>query len=430
MSASQKTKRYERRHSRWYEICVLSALSQIVFGVIIVVLIPILVRWGTTVWTNIDAVRANTIWAVALPFIASIVLLRRLGRFSGGIAAANIIPIVTFLFLLSFAIILFGRLDYSRSVLFIGYGLSLGWCFISYFVDQRYMDQKLAALPLGRSAHLRSTRRVKVRVLQTPALGRTRYDGIVADLRSAAMTPQWERFLAECILAKIPVFHVRQAEEAMTGRVYIDHLSENAVGALLPSRLYSGVKRVIDIIGAVATLALTLPLMLLAAIAIKIDSKGPALFMQHRVGLGNRDFRMYKLRSMHIDADADGARMAREDDDRITRVGRFIRKARIDELPQLWNVIKGEMSLIGPRPEQRDLVERFNVEIPFYLYRHVVRPGITGWAQITQGYAGDEEQTHIKIQHDFYYIKHFSLWLDILIVFKTFKVLRTGQGAR
>ena len=115
---------------------------------------------------------------------------------------------------------------------------------------------------------------------------------------------------------------------------------------------------------------------------------------------------------------------------RVTRVGKFIRKTRIDELPQFINVLKGDMSLIGPRPEQRAFVDQFEIDIPFYTYRHVVRPGITGWAQVTQGYAASEDETRIKLEHDFYYIKNFSLWLDILIVFKTIRTMLTGFGAR
>src|SRR5690606_4933151 len=146
--------------------------------------------------------------------------------------------------------------------------------------------------------------------------------------------------------------------------------SENELGTLLPSPLYTMSKRVIDIVVVLLTLPLTLPLMAATAIAVRVDSSGPALFVQNSVGLGNRDFRIYKFRSMQINAEANGARLASEDDNRITRVGALIRKTRLDELPQLWNVLKGDMSLIGPRPEQRLFVEQFDAEIPFYIYRH------------------------------------------------------------
>jgi exopolysaccharide biosynthesis polyprenyl glycosylphosphotransferase len=216
----------------------------------------------------------------------------------------------------------------------------------------------------------------------------------------------------------------------MTGRVQIEHLAENEFGSLLPSALYAFFKRCVDVFAVVVTAPLTVPLMLLTAIAVKLDSPGPALFMQKRVGQGDRDYRIYKFRSMCHDSEKDGAQLAQAGDMRVTRVGRVIRKTRLDELPQFFNVLKGEMSLIGPRPEQRAFVEQFEKEIPFYIYRHVVKPGITGWAQVVQGYASDADDTRVKLQHDFYYIKHFSLWLDILIVFKTIKTIMTGFGAR
>ena len=170
--------------------------------------------------------------------------------------------------------------------------------------------------------------------------------------------------------------------------------------------------------------------MLITGIVIKLESDGPMFFIQERVGQGNKDFKVYKLRSMCKDSEKDGAQFAQADDMRITRVGHFIRKTRLDEIPQFINVLKGDMSLIGPRPEQRAFVNQFEEEIPFYSYRHVVKPGITGWAQVVHGYAADADDTRVKIEHDFYYIKHFSLWLDILIVVKTIRTILTGFGAR
>lgn len=420
----------ERRHSRWYEVVLLSASFQLLVGWLVVLGMPAMIVWGPQFLSRLDPVRINTLWAVGASFLLIVLLLRRMGKFVGGNFIAHIIPIVSGVFLTTFAVLFFTRSGYSRPVLLSAYGMSLIWCYAGYFIGRRYRRMKLAVLPMHPPCTLESTPNLEVRYLTEPDLQGVRYDALVADLRGPCMTPEWERFLARCILAHIPVFHVRQVMETLTGRVRIDHLSENEVGTLLPSPLYTVSKRLIDIFIVLATLPLTLPLMAATAIAVRLDSPGPALFIQNRVGLGNRDFRIYKFRSMRVDAEAQGARLACHDDNRITKVGAFIRKTRLDELPQLWNVLKGDMSLIGPRPEQRFFVEQFETEIPFYIYRHVVRPGLTGWAQVTQGYAGDADATRVKIQHDFYYIKHFSLWLDILILFKTVRVVLTGWGAR
>jgi lipopolysaccharide/colanic/teichoic acid biosynthesis glycosyltransferase len=147
------------------------------------------------------------------------------------------------------------------------------------------------------------------------------------------------------------------------------------------------------------------------------------------MGFRGVPFRVYKFRSMYIDQRGSGFTEG-DDDPRITRVGRFIRKCRLDELPQLFNVIKGEMSFIGPRPESMELSEWYERDVAFFSYRHVVRPGISGWAQVEQGYAAEVDGMTTKLQYDFYYIKHFSLWLDILIAFKTLKTIVTGDGAR
>ncbi|MFT0533801.1 sugar transferase [Castellaniella hirudinis] len=420
----------ERRHSRWYEIVLLSAPFQVLAGLVVVLLLPAMGAWGVDFWRYPDGPRVNTQWVVGLSFILIVLVLRRLSGFSGGGVIAHVAPVVSMVYLLAFAGLFFTRSDYSRPVLLSAYVLTLFWCYTGYFLGRRYRKVKLAVLPMGPGITLPSGPNLEIRPLNTPDLHGVRYDALVADLRSPAMTPEWERFVATCILAQIPVFHVRQVQEGLTGQVRLDHLSENEVGTLLPSPLYVMCKRLVDVAAVLLAAPLALPVMALTALAIRRDSPGPALFVQNRVGLGNHDFKIYKFRSMRVDAESAGARLAAADDDRITRVGAFIRKTRLDELPQLWNVLKGDMSLIGPRPEQRVFVDQFDAEIPFYIYRHVVRPGITGWAQVMQGYASDADATRIKIQHDFYYIKHFSLWLDILILFKTVRIVLTGWGAR
>ena len=199
---------------------------------------------------------------------------------------------------------------------------------------------------------------------------------------------------------------------------------------------FSGVKsvtkRIIDLIASLGLLAVTWPFMLLTALAILMENglKSPVLYKQIRVGENNKPFTVMKFRSMCTDAEKNGAQWAQENDDRVTRVGRFIRKCRIDELPQIFNVLKGNMSFVGPRPERPEFVDGFEKRIPFYAERHRVKPGITGWAQLCYPYAADEEDTINKLQYDLYYVKNYTLFLDISIILGTVEVILWGRGAR
>jgi lipopolysaccharide/colanic/teichoic acid biosynthesis glycosyltransferase len=268
--------------------------------------------------------------------------------------------------------------------------------------------------------------------LEDPGQTELPVDGIVADLRSD-IPDAWERFLADRALAGMLVMHVKQMEESLTGRVAIDHLSENNFGSLIPGIVYAKVKRIGDIVASLLVLPFLLPPLLLLTLLIKLDSKGPAFFSQERMGYRGEAFRMYKFRSMRPAEQASDARtaaMTQDDDTRVTRIGRFIRKYRIDELPQIINILKGEMSWIGPRPEAVPLSLWYEAELPFYRYRHIVRPGITGWAQVRQGHVAEVTDVLWKLQYDFYYIRNFSFWLDILIVARTIRTILTGFGAR
>lgn len=167
----------------------------------------------------------------------------------------------------------------------------------------------------------------------------------------------------------------------------------------------------------------------LAALAIRIVDGGPVLFRQTRIGLGGRPFTMLKFRTMRSDTDETRLYTV-PNDSRVTRLGRFLRRYRIDELPQIVNILRGEMSWIGPRPEAIELAEWYESQIPYYSYRHVVRPGISGWAQVHQGNVGEVKAATGKLQFDFYYIKYFSPWLDILIAAKTVQIILTGRGAQ
>src|SRR5690606_1724012 len=175
---------------------------------------------------------------------------------------------------------------------------------------------------------------------------------------------------------------------------------------------------------------LVVPLGLVVGLLVKFSSPGPVLFWQERIGERGRVFRIVKFRSMRVDAERNGAQFAASDDERITPVGRVLRRYRLDELPQLWNVLKGDMSIVGPRPEQVEFARRFEERIPFYHWRHRVKPGITGWAQVQQGYAVGIEDTIQKLEYDLYYVKHLSLWLDLSILLRTVRIIVTGFGAR
>jgi lipopolysaccharide/colanic/teichoic acid biosynthesis glycosyltransferase len=167
------------------------------------------------------------------------------------------------------------------------------------------------------------------------------------------------------------------------------------------------------------------------SIAIKLDSKGPVLFSQERVGEDGEIFKVYKFRSMKEDAEAlSGPVWAEEDDPRITRMGRIIRKLRIDELPQLWNVLKGDMSFVGPRPERPYFVEKLKTKIPYYKERFAVKPGVTGWAQVMYGYGATEKDALEKLKYDLYYIKNMSLIMDLMVIFHTVKIVLLGRGSR
>lgn len=196
----------------------------------------------------------------------------------------------------------------------------------------------------------------------------------------------------------------------------------------LPRRLN---KRAFDVIFATLMLVITAPLMLLTALAIRLESKGPILYQQVRVGFHGTNFRVIKFRSMRVDAEKDGvAQWAKRDDDRVTRVGRFIRKARLDELPQLVNVLRGEMSLVGPRPERPQFVDSLNEQIRYYNMRHSVLPGLTGWAQLRYPYGASVRDAEEKLRYDLFYVKNHTFFSDLSILLQTVEVVLLGKGAR
>jgi len=222
--------------------------------------------------------------------------------------------------------------------------------------------------------------------------------------------------------------------ERETGRVDLDTVNPSWLifsdGFSSGRVLSSALKRIFDIVASLILLLLTFPVIALFALIVKLDSKGPAFFRQERVGLYGESFYLIKLRSMRTDAEKDGAKWAEKNDNRITRVGKFIRKVRIDELPQTWSVLKGEMSFVGPRPEVPKFVNDLQEEIPFYGERHMVKPGITGWAQINYPYGASTEDSRKKLEYDLYYAKNYTPFLDLVILLQTVRVILWPEGAR
>lgn len=222
--------------------------------------------------------------------------------------------------------------------------------------------------------------------------------------------------------------------ERLTGKILIDDLKPSWLifsDGFRASRWTRFVKRMLDLALSMIGLILGAPLMALSALAVKLDSPGPSLYSQARVGENGRVFKIYKFRSMRVDAERSGAPIwAKDKDPRVTRVGRVIRLTRLDELPQLWNVMNGDMSFVGPRPERPFFVEQLAREIPFYMQRHAVKPGITGWAQVKYRYGSSIEDAMEKLRYDLYYIKHLSIFFDLTIVLDTVKVILFGKGAK
>lgn len=256
---------------------------------------------------------------------------------------------------------------------------------------------------------------------------------ISADV-ARSVDPQHQKALIDCRLRGIRVFDELSFWEQHLGRVNLECLDASwflQSEGFWAGHLSSAVKRAIDILASVVLLILTLPLMLGVSILVRLETSGPALYRQDRVGLHGKIFTLFKFRSMRVDAEAGGKPVwAARRDPRVTRIGAIIRQTRIDELPQLLNVLRGEMSLTGPRPERPLFVEQLETVIPFYAVRNYVKPGITGWAQVNYPYGASVEDAREKLSYDLYYVKNRGLILDLLILISTVRVILFREGAR
>lgn len=340
-----------------------------------------------------------------------------------------IFPIILTVYSFFLAILIVGHLPYSTKILLIGILMTLVFLAFFYSLDMRARQLRLFCVPSGEVNSLKNSRIVKFKPLKKPILPKTPFNGVVVDFRDETLSSDWEKFLTDCALKKIQIYNLLQLKETLTGQVNVKHLAENTFGDLAPSEQVMISKRVIDLLFLVFIAPVAIPFMILIAVWVMLDSEGGPFYIQERMGLGGKHFKLIKFRSMSVAYE--GSLFTESGEmHRITKVGKIIRKYRIDELPQFWNVLKGDMSLIGPRPESVKLAEWYQNEVPFFMYRHVVRPGISGWAQVMHGYAAGVDEMKDKLAYDFYYIKHFSLWLDLLIWYKTIRTVLTGFGSR
>lgn len=329
---------------------------------------------------------------------------------------------------------------YSRGGVLLVYLMSTAWFVLGDWLHRRRHVQRLAFLDPGIPALLQqllegrdSSRSQAIQLVPWPADAQIldklfRVDGVVLDRRVPPGDARSE-LLGILKLNHVRLYSVEAVAELLSGRKMLA-ADQDDLWQIDGNPAHDLAKRVLDVALVLASSPVWLPLCVLIGLIVRLDSPGPMLFNQSRVGRNGRSFRLWKFRSMRHDDQPQPARFAQQLDDRITRVGRIIRRWRLDELPQLWNVLLGHMSLIGPRPEQTEFVRAFATRIRAYPYRHLVRPGLTGWAQVQQGYADDEEETAVKLSYDLYYVAHYSMALDLLIIYKTFRTIVSGFGSR
>ncbi len=382
----------------------------------------------------IDPTMINTAVAATVALFFGMYLAGRVLDLPGTRGTVHGVPIMLMSFVLVVIVMFAFRVEYSRVMLFYSMAASTLIAMQLRWSNRTLRQQPFYLVPFGKAKLMEEIEGFPVRNLSRPEIPSDRAANIVADFR-ADLPDEWERLLAKASLAGVPVYHYKQLTESLTGQVKIEHLSENSLGSLIPNQSYTPIKRLIDIVGSLIAITLTLPIMIFLTVAIWLEDRQSPFFVQSRTGMGGKPFRMYKFRSMTSRAapTADAARedaITQNEDARVTKIGRFIRKFRLDELPQLFNILKGEMSLIGPRPEANALAEWYEDNLAFYSYRNIVKPGLTGWAQVNQGHVATLDDIDIKLQYDFYYIKYFSFWLDVLIVMRTIHTIATGFGSK
>lgn len=408
------------------------ASNRFVLGMalLLAVIVPELIhlaRVGPVYWAGLLAGQIEPTLIVSTLAIALAHLsIQRIGVLPLVMARSLIVPtlLASFgagLFAMYVANLPVARLHYASSFV-----VAIGWYFAMATLRGRHLRPVIGMIGVEPQFAKDLPGQVTWLLLSEPWLDR-RVSAVVVDPH-AELSLEWSRFITQLVLQGVPVYHRAHIEEGLNGKVRFSHHADNDFGALLPSLLYLRLKRVFDLLGVLVALPLVLPLLVLTAIAIRLESQGKVIFRQTRMGHRGQPFTCYKLQTMR--QDVEGPAFTVDTDPRITRLGKYLRKWRIDELPQIFNVLRGEMSWIGPRPEALSLARNYARHVPFYDYRHAVRPGITGWAAVHQGNVAEVAAAQEKLEYDFYYIRYFSIWLDLLILIKTIRTVWIGFGSK
>lgn len=382
---------------------------------------------------------AQTVLWCALPYGLSAHWIYR----GAGLPAAERTSLLLVTTLMPFLLLMLGfalfQQAYSRGAVLLVYVLSTAWFLVGDKLRQSKGALRLVCLDPGISEQLidwcGKSRLIGRDIQLYPLPDQTgdatflmAFDGIVID-RRVTSNAERSQLLGTLKLNHMRLYSVEAVAELISGRKMLP-TEHDQLWELDGNPAYDVAKRALDILLVLIAAPIWLTLCAMVGLAVRLSSPGPALYSQMRVGKNGRPFRLWKFRSMRHQTQNGVAQFAAVNDERITSVGRFIRRWRLDELPQLYNVLAGHMSLAGPRPEQLAFVETFATRIPAYTYRHLVRPGLTGWAQIQQGYADSEQSTAIKLSYDLYYVAHYSMALDLLIAYKTIRIVLSGFGSR
>ena len=403
-----------------------------VSGLVLAVLLPFAIRFTLATPDEAFSYLYVSAFGSSIALIAGLWIARNITTYPGAEATSYILPAISISYTLLVGGLVIGRIPYNRALLVSGWIIGALWYITLFARIQRYRRLRVGVVPPCDPQALAGIDTVEVIVLRNTEVGSVAVDAVIADLR-ADLPEEWDRALADYALTGIPVYHLKHLKESLTGRVELEHLSENSFGSLTPLSAFMTFKRAADWVTGIVAAILFLPVFVVVAMCVRISSPGPILFRQERMGYRGRIFTVFKFRTMAVanpTIDARAAAITRDGDARITRAGAFLRRSRIDELPQIINILRGEMSWIGPRPEAAVLSQWYQEEIPFYRYRHIVVPGLTGWAQVNQGHVTDVTDVTEKLYYDFYYIKNFSLWMDLLIINRTILTILSGFGAR